>query len=48
MSGDVLFSDTDLFSGDPLNPDTIQVCPPEVVVLWRVPSHYNHVHVTVA
>lgn len=31
MAGDQLFDDADLFTGDPLNPDLIQVCPPTVV-----------------
>ena len=31
MSGDQLFDDADLFTGDPLNPDYEQVCPPTVV-----------------
>lgn len=31
MSGDQLFDDAELFTGDPLNPDFVQVCPPSVV-----------------
>ena len=31
MNGDVLFEDAELFSGDPLDPDFEQVCPPSVV-----------------
>lgn len=31
MSGDQLFADAELYHGDPLNPDTIEVCPPTVI-----------------
>lgn len=31
MSGDSLFDDAELFSGDPLQPDCEQVCPPTVI-----------------
>lgn len=31
MSGDSLFTEAELFTGDPINPDTVQVCPPSVV-----------------
>jgi 3'-phosphoadenosine 5'-phosphosulfate sulfotransferase (PAPS reductase)/FAD synthetase len=31
FSHEVLFTDTELFTGDPLDPDFKQVCPPEVI-----------------
>ena len=43
MSGDVLFSDTELFSGDPLKPDCDQVCPPDVVASLTRPQREQRV-----
>lgn len=43
MSGDVLFSETELFTGDPLDPDTIQVCPPEVIATLTRPQREQRV-----
>lgn len=38
-----LYSDTDLFSGDPLNPDLEQVCPAEVVAALTRPEREQRV-----
>lgn len=38
MSGDQLFTDADLFTGDPLNPDLTQVCPPTIVASLTKPQ----------
>lgn len=42
MSGQ-LFDDADLFSGDPLKPDLIQVCPPTVVASLTRPEREQRV-----
>jgi hypothetical protein len=37
MSDEVLFTDAELFTGDPLNPDCEQVCPPSVIAELTAP-----------
>jgi 3'-phosphoadenosine 5'-phosphosulfate sulfotransferase (PAPS reductase)/FAD synthetase len=43
MSGDVLFDDAELFTGDPLNPDCEQVCPPTVIATLTRPQREQRV-----
>jgi len=43
-----LFSDTELFSGDPLEPDMVQVCPAEIVAGLTKPQREHRVQQLVA
>lgn len=43
MSGDQLFSDEDVFTGNPLDPDLKQVCPPSVIARLTRPQREERV-----
>lgn len=43
MSGDQLYDAADLFNGDPLNPDYLQVCPPTVIAGLTRPQREERV-----
>lgn len=43
MSGE-LYSDAELFTGDPIYPDVVQVCPPEIIARLTKPQREERVH----
>lgn len=43
MAGDQLFDDADLFTGDPIYPDVLQVCPPTIIATLTKPQREERV-----
>jgi 3'-phosphoadenosine 5'-phosphosulfate sulfotransferase (PAPS reductase)/FAD synthetase len=43
MSGDQLFNDAQMFSGDPVYPDVFQVCPPSIIATLTKPQREERV-----